>query len=83
MTISVLGPGGQVHYYAHLEKYGDFTVSDWVRRGDIIGYVGNSGNARGTPPHLHYGIYTATGAVNPYPRLSGGRKMAGKAAMAS
>ena len=28
---------------------------------------GNTGNAQGTPPHLHYGIYTAGGAINPYP----------------
>ena len=37
--------------------------------GNILGYVGNTGNARGTPPHLHYGIYTAAGAISPYPLL--------------
>ena len=38
--------------------------------GDIVGYVGNTGNARGTPPHLHYGIYTpGEGAINPFPLL--------------
>ncbi|CAG9183047.1 hypothetical protein [Cupriavidus pinatubonensis] len=31
---------------------------------------GNTGNAQGTPPHLHYGIYTAGGAINPCPLLA-------------
>jgi peptidoglycan LD-endopeptidase LytH len=34
----------------------------------VLGYVGNTGNARGTPPHLHYGIYRE-GPKNPYPQL--------------
>jgi len=34
-----------------------------------LGFVGNTGNARGTPHHLHYGVYTRNGAVNPYPLL--------------
>ena len=68
-TVMVLGPGGQRHYYAHLEKYPDLERGDWVDAGDVVGYVGDSGNAKGTPPHLHYGIYTAGGAINPYPLL--------------
>jgi murein DD-endopeptidase MepM/ murein hydrolase activator NlpD len=40
-----------------------------VEVGDIIGYVGDSGNAKGTPPHVHYGIYIQGRAVNPYPLL--------------
>lgn len=67
---TVLGPGRQVHYYAHFDRVGDFNSGDVVRPGDILGYVGTTGNARGTPPHLHYGIYTAPrGAVNPWPLL--------------
>ena len=42
-----------------------------MKRGETIGYVGNSGNAITTPPHLHYGVYTSQGAVNPYPLLTG------------
>ena len=39
--------------------------------GDIIGYVGDTGNARGTPHHLHYGVYDLGGtAINPYPLLT-------------
>ena len=67
---TVLGPGLQVHYYAHLERFGTFNAGDVVAAGDILGYVGTTGNARGTPPHLHYGIYTTPrGAVNPWPLL--------------
>jgi murein DD-endopeptidase MepM/ murein hydrolase activator NlpD len=68
-VVWVLGPGGQRHYYAHLDRYGDVRAGMRVRRGSIVGYVGNTGNAATTPPHLHYGIYTAGGAINPYPLL--------------
>ncbi|MFC3831748.1 MULTISPECIES: M23 family metallopeptidase [Deinococcus] len=68
-TVMLLGPGGQRHYYAHLERYPDLKRGDWVQAGDVVGYVGDSGNAKGTPPHLHYGIYTGGGAINPYPLL--------------
>lgn len=61
-SVSVLGPGGYSHYYAHLDRYADQKVGEWVDEGDTIGFVGNSGNAKGTPPHLHYGIYTVEGA---------------------
>ena len=68
-VVVVVGPGGAGHYYAHLEDYADISPNDWVNAGDIIGYVGDSGNAKGTPPHVHYGIYINGSAVNPYPLL--------------
>lgn len=68
-TVMVLGPGGQRHYYAHLDRYADLKEGEWIEAGTVVGYVGDSGNARGTPTHLHYGIYTAGGAINPYPLL--------------
>ncbi len=68
-VVVVVGPGGAGHYYAHLEDYADISPNDWVNAGDIIGYVGDSGNAKGTPPHLHYGIYINGSAVNPYPLM--------------
>ncbi|MGP5504046.1 M23 family metallopeptidase [Psychrobacter celer] len=68
-VVVIVGPGGAGHYYAHLENYADITPNDWVDAGDVIGYVGDSGNAKGTPPHVHYGIYIKGNAVNPYPLL--------------
>ena len=67
----VLGPAGQHHYYAHLDSFGTVTPGDRVRAGTLLGYVGNTGNAKTTPPHLHYGVYADDGAVNPYPLLTG------------
>ena len=68
-VVWVLGPGGQRHYYAHLDRYADIENGERVRAGTVLGYVGDTGNAKGTPPHLHYGIYEAEGAINPYPLL--------------
>jgi murein DD-endopeptidase MepM/ murein hydrolase activator NlpD len=69
--VRVLGPAGQVHYYAHLDEYGTYEPGDAVRPGDVLGYVGNTGNARNTPSHLHYGVYDPQhGPVNPWPLLN-------------
>jgi murein DD-endopeptidase MepM/ murein hydrolase activator NlpD len=69
-VVWIFGPGRQMHYYAHLERFGEFERGDLVMAGDIVGYVGNTGNARGTPPHLHYGVYApGAGAINPFPLL--------------
>lgn len=69
--VTVTGPRGYHHYHAHLESFGEPEAGEWVEAGEVLGTVGDSGNARGTPPHLHYGIYTLTGrAVNPYPLLT-------------
>jgi peptidoglycan LD-endopeptidase LytH len=53
-------------YYAHLDSQMVEQGQD-VRVGDTIGLVGNTGNARTTPPHLHFGIYTSGGAIDPLP----------------
>ncbi|MCC3152511.1 M23 family metallopeptidase [Hymenobacter sp. BT770] len=54
-------------YYAHLDKQ-LVTVGQHVRAGDTLGLVGNTGNARSTVPHLHFGIYrSGRGAVDPFP----------------
>ncbi|MNQ02536.1 L-Ala--D-Glu endopeptidase precursor [compost metagenome] len=69
-VVWVMGPGRQMHYYAHLDGYADIGRGRLVAPGDVLGFVGNTGNARGTPPHLHYGIYASGGALNPYPLLT-------------
>ncbi len=66
----VLGPAGQRHYYAHLDDWAEgLAAGDVVEEGHVLGSVGDTGNARGTPPHLHYGIYGDGGAIDPLPLL--------------
>lgn len=67
-VVWIIGPDLSRHYYAHLDDYADqIQEGDWVEAGEVIGYVGNTGNAKNTPPHLHYGIYVkGQGAINPY-----------------
>jgi peptidoglycan LD-endopeptidase LytH len=63
----------QSHYYAHLSQQAVRT-GQRVQAGDIVGYVGNTGNARGTPPHLHFAIYAAgDGPIDPLPFVHGAR----------
>lgn len=53
-------------YYAHLDSQIAKT-GQTVKIGDTLGLIGKTGNAINTVPHLHFGIYTEGGAVNPYP----------------
>ena len=54
-------------YYAHLDSQ-LVQPGQQVVAGQVLGLVGNTGNARGTTPHLHFGIYkSGRGAVDPYP----------------
>jgi len=70
--VEVVGPGGYRHYYAHLEDWAAQKEGDWVAPGEVIGYVGDSGNAAWKGTHLHYCIYTPEGqAIDPYPYLTG------------
>lgn len=56
-AIFVLGSKWRFSYYAHLDT--NFTtVGKWVKQGEKIGTVGNTGNAAGKPPHLHYALLT-------------------------
>jgi murein DD-endopeptidase MepM/ murein hydrolase activator NlpD len=70
-TVSVVGAGGRTYYYAHLDSYAPHIAEgDYVTRQTLLGYVGTTGNAAGTPPHLHFGVYAPGGAINPLPLLS-------------
>ena len=71
-TVTILGPAGWRHYYAHLQGYAGHSEGDRVAAGEVIGFVGTTGNAPPDAPHLHYGIYTGAGPINPYPLLSRG-----------
>jgi murein DD-endopeptidase MepM/ murein hydrolase activator NlpD len=71
LFVKVFQPDGTYYYMAHLSGLVEgFQEGMAVQTGDIVGYVGNSGNARTTPPHVHLGIYTAGGdATDPKPVL--------------
>ncbi|MEO4046349.1 M23 family metallopeptidase [Pseudomonas sp. CAU 1711] len=61
-VILMLGPKWRLHYFAHLNDYHALPGQP-VLPGSLLGSVGDSGNARGKPPHLHYSIVT----LLPYP----------------
>ncbi len=69
-TVWINSDYGVNYYYAHLSAVGPgIKTGVRVDQGDIVGYNGDSGNARGGRPHLHFGIWV-TNWVNPYPTLS-------------
>lgn len=59
-VVWVAGAGGRRYYYAHLDSWSDITEGEPVSTDTVLGYVGNSGNAITTPPHLHFGIYSGS-----------------------
>jgi hypothetical protein len=62
---------GNEFYYAHLSAYAPAALEGArVRAGQVIGFVGNTGQAITTPPHLHFEVHPAGGdSVDPYPYL--------------
>ncbi|WP_316808246.1 M23 family metallopeptidase [Pedobacter agri] len=74
-----LRPSGKDYtlYYAHLDEQ-IATEGQDVKVGDTVGLMGNTGNARNTPTHLHFGIYTSGGAINPLPFIDPVTKTPGK-----
>ncbi len=70
-TVSVIGAGGRIYYYAHLDSYApNMAAGDHVTTQTVLGCVGNTGNAAGGPTHLHFGLYAREGALNPLPLLT-------------
>lgn len=79
LTIYQFDPSGMfAYYYAHLDSYArGITDGQPVQRGQVIGYVGSTGNASEDAPHLHFAIFRLTpehkwwqgDAINPYPIL--------------
>jgi len=77
LTIYQFEPGGRfAYYYAHLDRYAPGLAEQQpVRRGQVIGYVGSTGNARPDAPHLHFAVFVLGPekhwwegtAIDPYP----------------
>ena len=78
-TIYEFDPSGRLcYYYAHLEHYAEgLHEGDAVSQGQVIGYVGTSGNAPPNTPHLHFAVFVLQDdhkwwkgrAIDPYPLL--------------
>jgi len=69
IIVFVMGKGGVRYYYAHLDSIAKgIEVGKEVTTDTVLGFVGNTGNAVGTPPHLHFGMYR-NGPENPFELL--------------
>src|SRR3990167_10609664 len=72
-AVYTANPGGEKFVYYHLDRVGEGVVEGLVlARGDLIGYVGNTGDASGGAAHLHFEIRTSSGNTpsDPYPRVT-------------
>ncbi|HVT45486.1 MAG TPA: M23 family metallopeptidase [Thermoanaerobaculia bacterium] len=75
----LIGDNGYSFFYAHLDRWLPGLYEGMpVRRGEILGYVGNTGNAKKTPPHLHFAVLKDDEALNPYHLLKSGLVLQGE-----
>ena len=72
LGLYLFGEDGNLYYYAHLDSIADGVgVGTRVEAGELVAYNGDSGNARGDAPHVHYQMHPGGGApVNPYAWLA-------------
>lgn len=69
--VYAMGPGGETFAYMHLDRIADgVKLGAELKPGDLIGYVGNTGNAEGGAPHLHFEIREGREAQDPFPRIT-------------
>lgn len=81
ITLYQFDPAGTfAYYYAHLDRYADgITEGRVLKQGDLVGYVGSTGNANPDGPHLHFAVYVLGPdkkwwdgtPINPYPLMGG------------
>lgn len=77
LSVTIVGGGGRRYFYTHFDSVPEgLREGQWVDVATVIGFVGTSGNAAGTPPHLHLGVYVGTEdnpcaweAIDPLPLL--------------
>jgi len=70
LTVWTRGRSGYRYYYAHLRDWAPLVIGQEITVGTVVGTVGNTGNAAGTPSHLHFEIHPGDApAVDPYPIL--------------
>jgi len=68
--INLVGVDGNMYYFAHMNSFADIPGGSAVKQGQVIGFVGDSGNASGGAPHIHFEIRPGGGAaINPKPIL--------------
>jgi murein DD-endopeptidase MepM/ murein hydrolase activator NlpD len=71
ISVFITGSGGRHYYYTHLDRYADgLRVGQKVNTDTVIGFVGNTGNAKTTPSHLHLGVFESRQAIDPLPLLT-------------
>lgn len=68
--VNTANPGGESFVYMHLDETADIRVGDELEVGDLIGFVGSTGNADDGAPHLHFEIRDGRTPLDPYPRLA-------------
>ena len=72
-TVRIRGQDGLTYYFAHMDQMSHLKVGQTVRAGNHIGFVGNSGSARRTSPHLHFSVKRGNTPVNPRTYLEGAK----------